>query len=135
MYVEANRSALEAFIDAVQEFYKSLLQKIDHILLNEGKGIMVSIQLGFTLMETMRIILWTRQKIWSETKQICPFQKKIEVDTVDKAYLALTGKSVITFHNYFQENIKKHRQEVVDLLNTREEYDALKEENENFQEW
>lgn len=54
------------------------------------------------------------------------------MDTIEKAYMALTSNSITTFHNYFQELIKRHREEAVALLNKREEYEDIKLENENF---
>lgn len=45
---------MEAFIDAVQEFYKSFLEKINAVLTNEDKDLNVSIPTGFRLIPAWR---------------------------------------------------------------------------------
>lgn len=45
---------MEGFIDAVQEFYKSFLEKINAVLTNENKDLNVSKPTGFRLVPAFR---------------------------------------------------------------------------------
>lgn len=62
------------------------------------------------------------------------FQKKIDIDTLEKAHTALTSTSIMNLHNYYKnEVINRNRSEIIRFKSTQLEYEKLVEESEQIQ--
>lgn len=62
------------------------------------------------------------------------FQKKIDINTMDKVYTAMTGSSILKLHNYYKNDIiLRNQEEIVRFKNTQREYELLVEESEKIQ--
>lgn len=56
------------------------------------------------------------------------------MDTLEKAYTAMTSTSVMNLHNYYKnEIINRNRAEIIRFKGTQLEYEKLVEESEQIQ--
>lgn len=104
------------FMDGVDEFYKCFMERINAVLFNENRDRNVSRSERLRSMLNPRLFL----------------QKTLDVVVLEKAYVALTGSSLTSLHNYYKnEIIHRNRFEIQRLKATAEEYEKLVEENES----
>lgn len=58
----------------------------------------------------------------------------MDTAVLEKSYMAMTGKSLLSVHNHYKNDIHgRNRAAIVKFMNTVEEYEKLVEENEDFQ--
>ncbi|XP_031632352.1 uncharacterized protein LOC116346445 [Contarinia nasturtii] len=95
-------SGLLMFKDAIEEFYKCFMEKINQVVVADDKGI----------------------------------NKKIDIDTLEKAYKAMSNSSLLNLHNYYKnEIINRNRSEIIRFKSTQMEYEKLVEESEKIQKF
>lgn len=62
------------------------------------------------------------------------FQKCLDIITLEKAYYDLTHSSLTSLHNYYKnEIINRNRSEILNFIDTQQQYEKLVEESENIQ--
>lgn len=62
------------------------------------------------------------------------FQKKIDIDTLEKAYKTVSNTSLLNLHNYYKNDIiNRNRSEIVRFKSTQLEYEKLVVESEQIQ--
>lgn len=62
------------------------------------------------------------------------FQKKIDIDTLEKAYKTVANTSLLNLHNYYKnEIINRNRAEIIRFKGTQLDYEKLVEESEQIQ--
>ncbi|XP_059618922.1 uncharacterized protein LOC132263266 [Phlebotomus argentipes] len=99
-YTEAQDSAMVMFVDAVDYFYKSLME-------------------------------YTNEAISQD--QIAERHRHLDVMILEKAYMAMSGRSLTNLHNYYKDNvIGRNRVEIKEFKNTFQEYDKFMQESQNM---
>lgn len=99
-FTEAQDSAMVMFVDAVDYFYKSLMEYSNEMISQNPDA---------------------------------ERHRHFDVMTLEKAYMAMSGRSLTTLHNYYKDNvIGRNRIEIKEFKNISQEYNKFMQESQNM---